>query len=161
VDCAAEPLLAAGYDPKTSTHAMVVLLRNHGASFATSWLLGQFTLSQGTALYKIVNTTPGQMTDAQFTNITNRMAQSKEWLAGQGYEAKDVYWFQSQMAWGIWHQIDKHEIPRDEPERTKAVEYEDKLKALINTLKSGVPASKEYHFPTTTDAWWKVDARPK
>lgn len=161
VDCAAEPLLAAGFDPKTSTNAMVVLLRNHGASFATRWMLGMFLVSQGSYLYEILNSTPGQMTDAQFTNITNRMAQSKQWLAGHGYEANDGYWFQSQMAWGIWKHLDKQEFQTSEPERTKALQYQGRLNALIEFLKSGVPASKDYHFPETTDELWKVDAPRK
>ncbi len=161
VDCAVEPLLVAGFDPKTSTNAMVVLLRNHGATFATRWMLGKFTVSQGGYLHGILNSTPGQMPDDQFTSITNRMAKANQWLASYGYEASDRYWFQSQMAWGIWKHIDKQEFPASEPERTKALQYQGRLNALIAFLKSGVPASKDYHFPQTADELWKVDARPK
>ncbi len=161
VDCAAEPLLVAGFDPKTSTNAMVVLLRNHGASFATRWMLGMFTVSQGSYLYGMLNSTPGQMSDAQFTNITNRLAQSTQWLAGHGYGSNDSYWFQSQMAWGIWKHFEKQEFPSSEPERTKALQYEGRMNALIEFLRNGVPASKVYQFPQTTDELWKVDAPRK
>jgi ankyrin repeat protein len=150
-DCAVQLVSESGFDAKTSTNEMVVLLRNHQASFATRWLLGQFTLSSGSYVYKVLTAEPGKLTDAQFTDITNYLATCRVWLGRQGYEPNRVHWFQSQMATAVLKVWEDSEIPTAEPERTKVIHYHRRLNALLKELRAGVPEEQLYRFPVMDD----------
>ena len=150
-DCAVQLISESGFDAKASTNEMIVLLRNHGTSFATRWLLGQFTLSSGSYIYKVLTAEPGTLTDARFTDITNYLATCRVWLERQGYEPNRVYWFQSQIARGVVNVWERTETPRAEPERTKSLQYQRKLNALLKELRAGVPEEHLYRFPVMDD----------
>ena len=147
VDCAAEPLLAAGFDPKTSTNAMVVLLRNHQASFATEWLLGQFTLSSSSNVYKLLTVEP-VLTDKRFVTITNRLAECRVWMEKQGYGPKQVYWFQSAIARVV---VKVWERTVWETSETPNAEHERKLNALLKEIRAGAPSQYRNLLPVLSD----------
>jgi ankyrin repeat protein len=150
-DCAVQLISESGFDAKTSTNEMVVLLRTHGASFATRWLLGQFTVSSGTYIFKVLTIEPGTLTDARFADITNYLATCRVWLNRQGYEPNRVYWFQSQMATAVLKVWEDSEIPTAEPERTKVIQYHRRLNALLKEMRAGVPDEHLYRFPMMDD----------
>ena len=150
-DCAVQLISESGFDAKSSTNEMVVVLRNHGTSFSTRWLLGQFTLSSGSYVYKVLTAERGTLTDARFTDITNYLATCRVWLNRQGYEPNRVYWFQSQMATAVLKVWEDSEIPTAAPERTKVIQYHRRLNALLKELRAGVPEEYLYRFPKMDD----------
>lgn len=151
-DCAVEPLLENGFDPKTSTNAMVVLLRNHGAKFSTRWLLGRLTAATGVNFYKSLTAEPQTLSSARFTELTNYVAKACVWLRSEGFDTNQAVWFQSQMAdvvFKVWS--DAPTLPTAEPERTKAKEYDQQLRLLLKELRAGVPERYLHRFPKIED----------
>lgn len=155
VDCAVEPFVKLGFDPKTATNEMVVLFRNSGASFATRWLLGGFTAGMGTGFYQRLAADASQLSTARFAELTNYVAASSVWLYQRGFDTNQVVWFQSQMANAVlkvWS--DAPSLPTEEPQRTKAKEYDRQLRALLNDLRAAVPERYRKEFPKIEELSW-------
>lgn len=154
VDCAVEPFVKLGFDPKTATNEMVVHLRNSGASFATLWLLQGFTVGMGKGFYDSIAGT-SQLSTERFTELTNYVAASSAWLYQRGFDTNQVVWFQLQLAkavFKVWS--DAPSLPTEEPQRTTAKEHDQRLRTLLNALRAGVPGRYQRDFPKIDDFPW-------
>ena len=147
VDCAVEPFVERGFDPKTATYEMVVLFRNNGASFATRWLLGGFTAGMGKAFYQRLAADAARLSTERFAELTNYVSASAVWLYQRGFDTNQVSWFQSQMATTVLKAWDESEIPQAEPERSKVIQYHEALNALLKSLRAAAPEEFRYRFP--------------
>lgn len=155
VDCAVEPFVKLGFDPKTATNEMVVLFRNSGASFATRWLLGGFTVGMGTGFYQRLASDASQLSTERFAELTNYVAASSVWLYQRGFDTNQVVWFQSQMAKAVlkvWSEAP--DLPTEEPQRTRAKDYDRQLRALLNDLRATVPERYRKEFPKIEELSW-------